>query len=281
MKLFVIILLSVLLVFGCGDSESSDGTDHDAVETGDADVVDVEIPDITSAIVFMDNFKAENGGYGQRFDKGKLIGAGFYFWNGENNSDTCNSDFISPEPYNSYMRVEGLMQLYVLINGHEKGEYKIVKHAESDFYATAEKLATIRACVWHEEELQPGFEDCYVPYTGIVTIDKDVPSTMKESKNVKIAVEIDADFPEKSIRLINCEGVGEEIDGEYVEHEICNCRADDGLNSQCTPSYQGERCCYNLDSNMKNYKLNYETYGCYFYCFVTTDSVSDMEKCQP
>ena len=243
--------------------------------------MNAEVPDITSSIVFMDNFKAKNGGYGHMYHKGNLIGANFSFWNGENNSGTCQTDFLSPEPEGSYMRVEGLMQLRILINGYKKGEYKIVKYAESDFFFKDEKLATIRACVWHKEELQPGFEDCYVPYSGTVTIDRDVPPTVKDSEDIKINLKINAEFPEESIRLVDREGYGQEVDGEYVEHEVCNCRHDDGTNSQCTPSYKGENCCYNPDSKMVNYKLDINADVCHLYCSVTTESASDMEKCQP
>ncbi|HPS31553.1 MAG TPA: hypothetical protein PLZ43_14960 [bacterium] len=280
MKLFVIFLFLFFAVCGCGDNGGSDGSDQDTVESGDIDTVDAEIPDITSSIVFMDNFKAKDGGYGQMYNEGSLIGVSFYFWNGENNENTCKKEFLSPPEHHSYMYVEGLMEIKITINGFEKGEYKIVKYAESDFFSNDEKLATIKACLWHEEELQPGFEDCYVPYTGTVTIDKDVPQTVKESKDIEIAVKIDADFPEESIRLVDREGYGEEIDGEWVEYEVCNCRHDDGTNSQCTPSYKGENCCYNPDSKMVNYKMNYKTTVCNIYCSVTTESVSDMGKCE-
>lgn len=205
MKMSIIILFSFFLFCGCGDNGGSDGSDQDIGETGDMDAVDVEVPDITSSIVFMDNFKAKDGGYGQMYHEGSLIGVSFYFWNGENNENTCKNEFLRPPEHHSYMRVEGLMEIKVTMNGFEKGEYKIVKYAESDFFSNNEKLATIKACLWHEEELQPGFEDCYVPYTGTVTIDKDVPQTVKESKDVEITLKIDADFPEESIRLVDRE----------------------------------------------------------------------------
>ena len=162
MKNLLICLILISFFFGCGESSEQENNDSDIVENFDSESNDSEIPDIISAIVFMDNFKSENGGYGQKFHRGEMIGAGFYFWNRKNNIDTCNSDFLEPEPSHSYMQVEGLMGITVTINGYEKGEYKVVKHAENDFFFKEEKLATIRACVWHEEELQPGFEDCYV-----------------------------------------------------------------------------------------------------------------------
>lgn len=288
MKNLFICLILVSFFFGCGESSEQENGDADTSgeslndnEEEDSENIYDEMPDITSAIVFMDNFKAENGGYGHMFHEGNLIGTSFNLWNGENNVDTCSAEFLSPEPHNSYMHVEGLMQLRILINGYEKGEYKIVRHAESDFYETDEKLVTIRACVWHEEELQPGFEDCYVPYSGTVTVENDVPATVKDSKDVEISLKVDADFPEESLRLVDCEGVGAEVDGEYVEYEICNCRADNGTSSQCEPSYKGENCCYNPDSKMVNYKLNLNADVCYLYCSVTTSSGSDMDKCQP
>ena len=285
MKNLFICLILISFFFGCGESGEQENGDADTVndnEKDDSENIYDEMPDITSAIVFMDNFKAENGGYGQYYHEGGIMAVEFSFWNGENNLDTCRTEFLSPESHHSYMHVEGLMQFRILINGYEKGEYKIVRHAESDFYEAAEKLVTIQACVWHEEELQSGFRDCYVPYSGTVTIDKGVPPTVKESKDVKINLKVDADFPEESIRLIGCETIdGRNGDGEWVSYEFCNCRADDGTNSKCEPSYRGERCCYNPDSKMVNYKLNLNADVCYLYCSVTTDSVSDMDKCQP
>jgi hypothetical protein len=277
MRKLLICLISISFFFGCGESVESD---NDNEENDSGNIYD-EMPEITSAIVFMDNFKAENGGYGHMYHGGNLVGTNFSFWNGENNSGTCKKDFLSPEPEGSYMRVEGLMQLRILINDYKKGEYKIVKYAESDFYKTDEKLVTIQACVWHKEELQPGFEDCYVPYAGTVTIDRDVPPTVKESKDIKLNLKIDAEFPEESIRLIDREGYGGEVDGEFVEYEVCNCRHDDGSTSQCEPSYKGENCCYNPDSKMVNYKLDVNADVCHLYCSVTTESASDAEKCQP
>ncbi|HNZ53000.1 MAG TPA: hypothetical protein PLD55_14175 [bacterium] len=288
MKNLFICLILVSFFFGCGESSEQENGDADTSEESlndneeeDSENIYDEMPDITSAIVFMDNFKAENGGYGHMFHEGNLIGTSFNLWNGENNSDTCKNEFLSPEPHHSYMHVEGLMQLRILINGYKKGEYKIVKYAESDFFSKDEKLATIRACVWHKEELQPGFEDCYVPYTGKVTVDRDVPPTVKDSKGVKVILKVDAEFPEESIRLIDREGYGEEVGDEYIEYEVCNCRHDDGSTSQCEPSYNGENCCYNPNSKMVNYKLNLNADVCHLYCSVTTESVSDMEKCQP
>lgn len=291
------ILWLFFLVFfatGCTDQntqESSDSdvvidmdhsdVDHSDVENDDADSpAVVETPDITSAVSFMENFKAADGGYGQMFDGDDLIGVTFWFWNNNNNADTCSNEFLSPEPTGSYMSVEGLMQVFVTINGYAKGEYKIIKHAESDFYSTDENLATVRSCVWHEEELQPGFEDCYIPYSGAVIIDKDVPSSVKESKDVKINVKIDADFPEESLRLVECNQYGKEVDGEVVEWELCTCRADDGVTSDCEPTYSGENCCYNPDSKLVNFKVMYDTFVCHLYCS-RTHSGGPTDKCNP
>ena len=53
---------------------------------------------------------------------------------------------------------------------------------------------------------------------------------------------------------------------------------DDGTTSDCEPTYSGENCCYNPDSNLVNFKVIYDTFVCHLYCSRTVDG-GPTDKC--